>query len=158
STDKVSQKSQCPGGLMTLRKAWRWRLLAFAVGSGALAASASCMRRVSPDSGLSVADTPQVQSAIRIFRKLIGRDPGPKELQALKDTPYQDAVKKVLNSAQFDTEGFYHLHRERFLLNREGSEAWVKASYNDYCALRLEMAEAAQADREGKYFDLLRYE
>lgn len=147
---------------MQIRKASRWRLLSIsglAVGLGALAAvQQSCMRRVdTPESQLRDSQVETVQSAVRVFRRLIGRDPGPKEIQAVKNLAYPDLVKAVLNSQQFDAEGYYNLHRERFLLNREGSATWVKTSYDDYCALRLEVAERAAADRAGDYFDILRY-
>ncbi len=145
---------------MTTRKALAWRLVAFAgVVLGTVLIEQSCMRRVSgPESALNVAPVGAVQSVVSVFRRVIGRDPGPSEINALKDLGYDALVKAVLASSQFDQEGFFNLHRERLLLNREGTPSWVKNSYNDYCALKLELAEEAAADRgSAGYWDVLRY-
>ena len=106
--------------------------------------------------GTAFADAP---TALRVFRKAIGRDPSAAELTALRELPYEQLVDTVLGSAQFQQEGFYALHRERLLLGREGTQATVTSSYADYCALRLETAEAAGRDaREtDAYWSLLRY-
>ncbi len=119
----------------------------------------SCLRKVdNPETQLTAAQVDKVQNVVRVFRRLVGRDPGTSEINAMKALPYNDLVTSVLGSAQFDQEGFFNLHRERLLLNREGSQQWVKGSYKDYCALRLELAEQASADRSGKgYWETLRY-
>jgi hypothetical protein len=119
----------------------------------------SCMRRMEPASETLASGASQAQSVVRVFRKLVGRDPSASEIAALKDLEYPKLIKSVLESKQFDEEGFFHLHRERLLLHREGTENWVKNSYRDYCAMKLEVAESASIDRSGPggYFDLLRY-
>ncbi len=124
-----------------------------------LALASSCMRRVEPnDAQLTASSIGQAQSVIRTFRKLIGRDPGAGEIQALKNLEHPEMVKKILASQQFETEGFFNLNRERLALNREGSQAWLTNSYDDFCSVRLEMADQAREDRAGKgFFETLRY-
>lgn len=119
----------------------------------------SCLRKMeAQDSVVMASEVAQVQSVIRVFRKLVGRDPGASEINALKNKTYAQLVDTILASGQFDQEGYYNLHRERLLLNREGSESWVKNSYGDFCSMRLEMAERAVSDRgEPGYWDLLTY-
>ncbi len=144
---------------MKLRIAFHWRLLALiAAAGGAVFLGQSCMRRAeSPESALNASEVGTVQTVVRVFRKVIGRDPSASEIQALKTLAYPDMVKKLLSSQQFDTEGYFNLHRERLLLNREGTPAWVKNSYNDYCALKLELAERAAEDRTKDYWEILKY-
>lgn len=119
----------------------------------------SCLRKGDPsDATVMAAQVDKVRNVVRVFRRLIGRDPGQAEIAALKSLPLPELTTAILGSAQFDQEGFFNLHRERLLLNREGSKNWVKGSYNDFCAMRLEMSELSQADRSAKgYWELLRY-
>lgn len=147
---------------MKLPKALSWRVLAvMGALSGIAALSQSCMQKKTDDgSSLLATDIDKVQHVIRTFRKVIGRDPGKSEINALKALPYDQLVDAILGSAQYDTEGYFNLHRERLLLNREGSQAWVKGSYDDYCALKLEFTERAEEDRTGAgdgYFNMLKY-
>jgi hypothetical protein len=138
-------------------RSWRVAFGAVALAGVGLAAP-SCMRRANgPETQLQESSAGAVAGAARVFKKLIGRDPAPSEIAPLQNLPYPELVKRVLASPQFEKEGFYNLQRERFLLNREGTRTWLTNSYDDYCSLRLEMADEAAKDKAGNYFDLLTY-
>ncbi len=94
---------------------------------------------------------------VRVFSKLIGRNPAPAELKPMKGMSLEQTVDHVMATDSFKQEGYLYLHNDRLLLNRQGQEKWIRDSSFDYCSLQWEMAEAAKEDLEGEgYWYLLR--
>lgn len=125
-----------------------------------VALSQSCQHKVGEGSRVLESDVARAQTIIRIFRRLIGRDPSQAEIQSLMPatTDYAGLVKTILDSPQFVQDGFYNVNRERLVLNREGSGEWLRNSYGDFCSLKLEMSDMAREDRSGKgFWETLRY-
>jgi len=101
----------------------------------------------------------QAQMATRVYRKLIGRDPSAAEIGTLRNASLGEMVDRVLELPDYQRDGFFNFQRDRLMLHRDGDDTWMKASLKDYCALRLDMQEAAKADQSGAgYYDgMLRY-
>lgn len=94
---------------------------------------------------------------IRVFKKIIGRNPSVQELKPMKDMTLAQSVDHVLTSEAFIKEGYLKLHSDRLLLTRDGTEQWIQGSTNDYCSLRWELEAAALQDRAGAgYWTLVR--
>lgn len=136
--------------------------LVLAICGGVLGASglASC----APDKGNSdsteqaTSGARAVQTVISVYRRLVGRDPTAEEITKLKGMNLGDMTTAVLDSPEFEQDGFFGLLRDRFLLHRQGDQNWLDNSLPDYCAMKLEVQDVARADKSGGgYFELVRY-
>lgn len=118
----------------------------------------SCKTRQNGSSEVAESSAGQFKSQIALFRKIIGRAPSTDELKAMKGLTYEQQVEYVLNSQAFKNEGFFNLHNDRLLLNRQGDDSWIQGSDFDFCSMRWEFQESAQQDLTGDgYWDLLRH-
>ena len=76
------------------------------------------------------------------------------KLKELLSMMYEPVLDKVLTSSQYDEEGFFYLHQERFSLDKDSTSIFDVVSDKDFVALQLEMVDLAQTDN---YWDILSY-
>lgn len=133
----------------------RFRVL---VGSVLCGISLNACKVKSPDkSDLRASGAGAFQATKRIYDKFFDHQPTNSELRTLNNLTYDQQVAQILSSKEFDQEGFFRLHRDRLLLQQEGSKEWLNASQEHFCALKLDMADISAADRNGAgYWQILR--
>ena len=90
----------------------------------------------------------------KLFTKLIGRAPNAAEIQQYRGKEnYPAILTALLASEAYWREGFYHLHRNRLLID-DSSELFQYKAKNDLQSLKLELADVAKSKH---YWDILTY-
>ena len=105
---------------------------------------------------------PILSTVTKLFTKLIGRPPHATEIQEYRDAiekpeyqgkAYPAILTTLLASEAYWREGFYHLHRNRLLID-DSSELFQSKAENDLQSLKLELADVAKSKH---YWDILTY-
>ncbi len=105
---------------------------------------------------------PILSTVTKLFTKLIGRPPHATEIQEYRDAiekpeyqgkAYPAILTTLLASEAYWREGFYHLHRNRLLID-DSSELFQFIAKNDLQSLKLELADVAKSKH---YWDILTY-
>ena len=96
---------------------------------------------------------PTVSLVNKLFTKIIGRPPHAKEIATYRDKNYSEILATLLSSDAYYREGFYHLHRNRLLID-DSSEVFKAESAEDLRTLKLELNDVAKSDN---YWDILTY-